>query len=69
MGDSIHGQLAYLRYRFPAKHAQFMEEMDIIDADRTSKTRFIQSLACMQKWAAEAQRLMDLVAQPKEIQR
>jgi len=68
MGNmAVQGNLSYLKYRFPLKHEQYLFEMQKIDNDRTSGTRFIQSLACMQKWAAEAQRLMDLVAQPKEI--
>jgi len=61
------GYLSYLRYRWPAKHQQYLAQMEQINNDRTSGTRFIQSLACQQKWAEHAKTLMTLAAAGKAV--
>lgn len=64
---TVEGLLGYLKYRHPAKYAQFREQMQLIDGNRTSGTRFPDSLKCMQKWAEHAKYLMTLAAAGKTV--
>jgi hypothetical protein len=63
----INGIIGYMKYRYPKLYAQYQDEMTIIDNDRTSGTRFVQSLACQRKWAEHAKGLMEQATTGKMV--
>lgn len=48
--------LTYLKSNHDELHQQYLEEMERIDQSK-SGTRCVESLACMQRWAAKAKEL------------
>lgn len=63
----INGLIGYLKYRWPTKYQQYLAQMEQINNDRTSGTRFVQSLKCQQKWAEHVKTLMEQATTGKVV--
>lgn len=50
--------LTYLRVNHAELYQQYLSEMDTIDKS-LSKTRCVESLACMQRWAARVKEMLE----------
>lgn len=64
---TIDSYISYMKHRHPKLFQQFKEQMDIIDQDRTSGTRAVRSMKCMQDWAEHVKKLMEQATTGKAV--